>query len=230
MFIAITLAQIGLWILYIAIPILIIYFSYLLLTKAFKYMGFSSIEAAVIVFVSIIFYFDILILGFNISNIYLFSYNNWNVGINVGGALIPLILSIYFVIKKKIPLKMVLIGIIIVSIVTYFVTRVDVHSGIVSTAPYFLLPAIAASLVSVALLWKDFKKAAPFAYISGSIGVLVGADVFHLWELLSTPVNTQVNAVIGGANVFDMIYITGIIAVILDGILMFKQRSKEGLD
>lgn len=193
-------------------------------------MGFSSIEAAVIVFVSIIFYFDILILGFNISNIYLFSYNNWNVGINVGGALIPLILSIYFVIKKKIPLKMVLIGIIIVSIVTYFVTRVDVHSGIVSTAPYFLLPAIAASLVSVALLWKDFKKAAPFAYISGSIGVLVGADVFHLWELLSTPVNTQVNAVIGGANVFDMIYITGIIAVILDGILMFKQRSKEGLD
>jgi len=229
MFAAINLAQIGLWILYISLPILIIYFLYLLLTKAFKYMGFSSIEAVVIVFVSIIFDFDILILGFNISNIYLFSYNNWLVGINVGGALIPIILSIYLTYKKKIPLKMIVIGIIIVSIITYFVTRVDLHSGIVSVAPYFLFPAVAASIVSVILLWKDFKKAAPFAYISGSIGVLIGADVFHLWELLGTPIDTQINAVIGGANVFDMIYITGILAVILDGILMFKQRSKEGI-
>ena len=229
MFAAINLAQIGLWILYISLPILVIYFLYLLLTKAFKYMGFSSIEAVVIVFVSILFDFDILILGFNISNIPLFSYNNWLVGINVGGALIPIILSIYLAIKKKIPLKIIGVGILIVTIITYFVTRVDIHSGIVSSAPYFLFPAVAASIASVILLWKDFRKAAPFAYISGSIGVLIGADVFHLWELLSTPIDTQINAVIGGANVFDMIYITGILAVILDGILMFKQRSKEGI-
>ena len=229
MFAAIDLAQIGLWMLYIALPILILYFLYLLLTKAFNYMGFSSIEAIIIVFVSLIFYFDIFILGVNISNIYLFSYNKWALGINAGGALIPILLSIYLTIKKKIPLKMICIGIIIVSIITYLVTRVDVSKGIVSGPPYFLFPAVAASLISIILLWKNFRKAAPLAYISGSIGVLVGADVFHLWELLGHPIDTPINAIIGGANVFDMIYITGILAVILDGILMFRQRSKEGI-
>lgn len=225
----VNLSQIGLWILYISIPLLVLYFLYLLLTKAFKYMGFSSIEAIIIVFVSLIFYFDIIIMGVNISNIYLFSYNKWDLGINTGGALIPIFLSIYLVIKKKIPLKFIAIGILIVSIITYLVTRVDIGRGIVSAAPYFLLPAFAASIISVFLLWKNFRKAAPLAYISGSIGVLIGADVFHLAELLSHPINSPINAVIGGANVFDMIYITGILAVALDGILMFRQRSKEGI-
>ena len=229
MFAVIDLTQIGLWILYIALPILVLYFLYLLLTKAFNYMGFSSIEAIIIVFVSLIFYFDIFILGVNISNIYLFSYNNWALGINAGGALIPIFLSIYLTIKKKIPLKMICTGIILVSIITYLVTRVDVSNGIVASAPYFLFPAVAASFISIILLWKNFRKAAPLAYISGSIGVLIGADVFHLWELLGHPIDTPINAIIGGANVFDMIYITGILAVILDGILMFRQRSKEGM-
>jgi len=229
MFAVIDLTQIGLWILYIALPILILYFLYLLITKAFNYMGFSSIEAIIIVFVSLIFYFDIFILGVNISNIYLFSYNKWALGINAGGALIPIFLSIYLTIRKKIPLKMICIGVIIVSIITYLVTRVDVSKGIVSGPPYFLFPAVAASLISIILLWKNFRKAAPLAYISGSIGVLIGADVFHLWELLGHPIDTPINAIIGGANVFDMIYITGILAVILDGVLMFRQRSKEGI-
>ena len=47
-------------------------------------------------------------------------------GINAGGALIPIFLSIYLTIRKKIPLKMICIGVIIVSIITYLVTRVDV--------------------------------------------------------------------------------------------------------
>jgi len=230
MFAAIDLAQIGLWILYISIPILVIYFIYLLLTKAFNYMGFSSFEAIIIVFVSIIFYYDIIIMGVSISNIYLFTYNNWIIGLNVGGALIPILLSIYLTLKNKIKLKMILIGIILVSIISFLVTRVDVNRGIVSVFPYFLLPAISASIISIILLRKSFRKAAPLAYISGTIGVLVGADFFHLHELLSYPINTPINANIGGANVFDMIYITGILAVILDGILMFRQRSKEGID
>lgn len=229
MFAAIEWVQIGLWLVYIILPILVIYLLYLMLTKAFNYLGFSTLETIIIVLVSIISNFN-FISGLNISNIYLFAYNtNWVIYINVGGALIPIVLSIYLAIKKKIPLKMIGAGILIVSIITYFVTRVVVDKGIVSGPPYFLFPAIAASLVSIVLLWKDFRKAAPLAYISGSIGVLIGADVFHLWELLNNDIDHQINAVIGGANVFDMIYITGVLAVILVGILMFKQRSKAGI-
>jgi hypothetical protein len=223
------LTQIGLWILYISIPIIALFIAYLILTKAFRYMGFTSLEAIIILFVSFLFGFEIIIFGFNISNIYLFSYGNWNVGINIGGAMIPILLSIYLVIKKKIPLKKVAIGILIVTIIAFFVTRPVADKGIVASFPYWLLPAIFASIISAVLLWKDFIKAAPLAYISGTIGVLIGADFLHLWELLNIPTKTTTNAVIGGAVVFDMIFITGILAVILDGIIMFRQRSKEGI-
>lgn len=229
MFALANLTEIGLWILYIILPIIVLYIAYLILTKAFKYMGFTSLEAIVIVFVSAIFLFEISIFGLNISNIYLFSYENWRVGINMGGAVIPILLGIYLTIKKKIPVKKIVIGIFIVAIIAFFVTSPVPEKGIIATFPYWLLPALFASLISVFLSWEDFVKAAPLAYIAGTIGVLIGADFLHLPELLGQPIENVTPAVIGGAVIFDMIFITGIIAVILDSIIMFRQRSKEGI-
>ena len=120
----------------------------------------------------------------------------------------------------------IVIGILVVSIITYFVTYPEPSSGIVSPYPFFLLPAIFASLFSVFLLWKDFRKAAPLAYISGTIGVLIGADVFRLPGLLSYNIEKVTPAVIGGAVVFDMIFITGILAVIIDGILLYLEKKE----
>ena len=230
MFTASYLTDIILWILYISIPLLVIYIGYLIFTKAFRYMGFTSLEAIIIVFVSFIFDFDIILMGFNVSNIFLFSYGNWLVGINMGGAIIPILLSIYLTIKKKLPIKKVVIGIIIVTIIAFLVTYPDPSKGIVAKLPIGLLPAFFASLISVVFLYKDFKKAAPFAYISGTLGVLIGADFLHLYELLSYQIDKPINAVIGGANVFDMVYISGIVAVILDGIILFKQRKDKGIN
>jgi len=229
MFAVVDLTQIGLWIFYIALPILTLYILYLLFTRAFRYMGFTSAEAIIIVFVSFLFGFDNIIPGVNISNIYLFSYGNWDLWINVGGAVIPILLSIYLTIKKKIPLKKIAIGILIVTIIAFLVTRPVENKGIVAAIPYAFLPAIFASVISMFLSWKNFLKAAPLAYISGTIGVLIGADFLHLWELLNIQIVDQTNAVIGGADVFDMIFITGIIAVVLDGLIMFRQRSKTGI-
>src|SRR4030042_3399255 len=229
MFVSIDLTQIGIWIFYILLPIIALYLVYLVLTKAFKYMGFSSVEAIIIVFVSFLFGFEIILFGFNISNIYLFSYGTWRVGINMGGAVIPILLSLYLIFKKKISLKKVFIGILIVAIITYLITKPVADKGIVATFPYWLLPAFSSSICSVILSWKDFIKAAPLAYISGTIGVLIGADFLHIPELLSYNVDKTTTAVIGGAVVFDMIFITGVLAVVLDGLIMFRQRSKEGI-
>jgi len=227
MIIVANISQFLLWILYITLPIIVLYILYLLLTKAFSYMGFTSWEAILIVFISFIFDFDIVFLGFNISNIYLFSYNNWNVGINTGGALIPIFLSIYLCYKKKLPIKKLIIGILIVTFIAFLVTSPDPNKGIVAKLPIGLLPAFSASILSIFFLFKDFKKAAPFAYIAGTLGVLIGADFLHIYELLSFEIDKPINAIIGGANVFDMVYITGIVAVILDGIILFKQRFKK---
>ena len=231
-----NLLNIALWILYVSLPVFFIYMFYLILTKAFRYMGFSSIEASIIVLISFLFFLvelinlNIVIIGFNISNIYLFSYNNWDVGVNMGGGIIPIILSIYLYFKKNLDLKKMLIGIFAVSIVTYLVTYVDPSKGIVATVPLAFVPALFASMISIFFLYKDFKKAAPFAYVSGTIGVLIGADFFHLYELLNHSIDVKTNSVIGGGNVLDMIFITGIIAVIVDGILMYRQRKIEKID
>ena len=225
----ITLTEIGLWIIYIILPILTFYVFFLIYIRAIKYMGFTSFEAFIIVFVTLVFLILENFTVFNLTNIYLISYGNWNLCINVGGAIVPILLSIYLTVKKKIPIKKIAIGIIIVTIIAFLVTRPVENKGIVATIPYAFLPAIFASFTSMFLSWNNYLKAAPLAYISGTIGILIGADYLHLWELLNIPVVEQTNAIIGGANVLDMIFITGIIAVILDGLIMFRQRKKAGI-
>ena len=223
-----VLTQLGTYLLYILLPLLALYIGYLIITKAFKDLGFSAVEAIIIVFVSFLLGYGLLdkVVGFSFSNIFLFSSGNWAVGINTGGAIIPIILSIYLVIKNKIQLTRIGLGLLIVTVFAFLVTYPDPARGIISPFPLWLLPAFCASVVSIVLLWKNKRKAAPLAYISGTIGVLIGADFLHLWTLLQHDIQTTRNAVIGGANVFDMIFITGILAVIIDGILLYLEKKE----
>lgn len=222
-----VLTQISAYILYILLPLLALYFGYLIITKAFNNMGFNSFEALIIVFVSFLLGSGIVdeYIGFSFSNIHLFIYGNWIVGINTGGAVIPIILSIYLLVKNKLKLSRILLGTIIVAVITYFVTEPIPQKGIVAKFPFWLLPVFFASIASIILSWNDKHKAAPLAYISGTMGVLIGADFLHLLSLLETEIQTTRNAVIGGASVFDMVFITGILAVIVDGILLYRERK-----
>ena len=223
------LTQLSAYLLYLLIPLLVLYIVYLIITKAFNDMGFTSVEAIIIVFISFLLgsgFFDDYV-GFSFSNIPLFESGNWIVGINTGGAIIPIVLSIYLVLKNRLKGQWILIGIVLVAIITYFVTYPDPQRGIVSRFPYWLLPIVFASVISIVLSWKIKNKAAPLAYISGTIGVLIGADFFHLIELLGNEVATKTPAVVGGASVFDMVFITGILAVIIDGILLHQERRSS---
>ncbi len=190
------------------IAAILFYAFYSLIKKAFEEVGFNSWESSTIVFGSII-------LG--MVEIPLFRYNGWIVGINVGGALLPIILSIYLMIKNKVFFRVVL-GIAIVSYITYNYTYVS-SRGIVSPFPLWLLPPIAASMYSVMVAIKNKRKAASIAYSSGTMGALIGADVFHLRELLAMHPKPNTMAVIGGASILDMVFLTGVIAVIVDALL-----------
>jgi uncharacterized membrane protein len=214
----------------ILFPIIVFYIIYLIIVRAFRYMGFSALEAVVIVFVSFLFGSGIIdaYVGISFSDIPLFTYHNfWIVGVNMGGAVIPILLSIYLAIKNKLSLFWIFLGISIISLITFFVTYTDPEKGIVSQFPFWFLPAVGASLLSLCFSWREKQKIAPLAYIFGTIGVLIGADVFHLSELLEIEVHSMRNAVIGGANVFDMVFITGIIAVFLDSLLIVQQKRKK---
>ncbi len=127
------------------------------------------------------------------------------IAINVGGALIPAIISLYLLLKNKVVLSSV-VCITIVSLVVYRFSRIVPGVGIaVPTLIPGLLAAGAAYLV-------DRRRAAPVAYIAGTIGCLVGADIFNLGII------SQLNAAvasIGGAGTFDGVFVSGIVAVLL---------------
>lgn len=133
-------------------------------------------------------------------------YGKTVVSINVGGALIPIGFCLYLLSTKSLPIFDVLLGIGIVTTVSYFVSRPIRGLGI--GMPILIAP-LTAAMVAV-LLNPEYSPS--LAYISGTLGVLIGADLLRLKDIrrLATPV-----ASIGGAGTFDGIFFTGIIAVLL---------------
>lgn len=130
------------------------------------------------------------------------------VAVNLGGALIPVILSIYLLRKNKFYLQAAL-AVALVAFVTHLMAYPVRGVGI--SVPIFIPPAVAA----FAALLLSWRRAAPLAYIAGSLGTLIGADLLNLGRVqgLGAPV-----ASIGGAGTFDGVFLSGIIAVLLSAL------------
>jgi uncharacterized membrane protein len=125
--------------------------------------------------------------------------------VNVGGALIPTILSIYLLFKNRLYIQS-LVGVTIVALIVHRMAHAVPGVGI--AMPPLIPPLLAAG---VALVLS--RQAAPaLAYISGSLGTLIGADLLNLGIVqgLQAPVLS-----IGGAGTFDGVFLTGILAVLL---------------
>lgn len=128
------------------------------------------------------------------------------VAINVGGALIPSIVSIYLLSKYPMLLPQAMLGIAIVSVVAHLVARPTRGVGIV--IPALITPvtaAVAAFLVASNLPYV-------IAYVSGVLGTLIGPDITNLASV--SKLGTGV-ASIGGAGTFDGVFLSGILAVFL---------------
>lgn len=128
------------------------------------------------------------------------------IAVNVGGCLIPVLFSFYLLISETINPLNAITGIAMVATVSYLASRPIQGLGI--GMPILIAPLSAA----LTALLIDPLHSAPLAYISGTLGVLVGADLLHLKDIrnMGTPL-----ASIGGAGTFDGIFITGIVAVLL---------------
>jgi len=127
------------------------------------------------------------------------------VAVNLGGAIIPTWLSLYLLVKKRL-YGPAIVGVTIVAAIVH--TMAQPVRGVGIAVPVFLPPLLAAA---VAILLSR-KSAPPLAYICGSLGTLIGADLLNLNKLqgLGAPV-----ASIGGAGTFDGIFLTGILAALL---------------
>jgi uncharacterized membrane protein len=127
------------------------------------------------------------------------------IAINIGGAVIPTLLSIYLLIKNDI-LSSAAVATAVVMVACYLLAQPVPGVGI--AIPSLVPPIIAAT---TALLIAQ-RNVAAVAYVSGSLGTLIGADLLNLGKIqgLGAPVMS-----IGGAGTFDGIFLTGILAVLL---------------
>jgi uncharacterized membrane protein len=129
--------------------------------------------------------------------------------VNVGGAVIPTVMSIYLLIRYQLWLKGAIATAVVAFIIHVVATPVP---GLGIAVPVFA-PAVATAIIAF-LLSREY--APPLAYVGGSMGTLIGADLLNLDKIssLGAPV-----ASIGGAGTFDGIFLTGILAVLLAGIV-----------
>jgi uncharacterized membrane protein len=127
------------------------------------------------------------------------------IAVNVGGALLPTILSIYLMLKNRLFLQSI-VGVAFVAAIVHRMAHAVPGVGI--AMPPLIPPLLAAGIALVLS-----RRAAPaLAYISGCLGTLIGADLLNLGIVqgLQAPILS-----IGGAGTFDGVFLTGILAVLL---------------
>ncbi|MCW3992138.1 MAG: DUF1614 domain-containing protein [Candidatus Bathyarchaeota archaeon] len=140
------------------------------------------------------------------------------VTLNIGGALVPLLISTYilaYAIPQGDPDPLLAYGkvLFVLAVVTLVVNRLSrIVKGFGIATPAIVPPAITV-LATLLVYWVGATSSpALIAYVGGTLGTLVGADLLnvrHLPRLGAAVVS------IGGAGTFDGIYTTGLVSVLL---------------
>jgi uncharacterized membrane protein len=128
------------------------------------------------------------------------------IAVNVGGCLVPVFFSVFLLRQFSIPPLHLLLATAAVAAVSYRMSRPIPGIGI--AMPILVAPLTAA--LAAILFGEEYR--APLAYVAGSLGVLIGADLLRLKDVrgMAAPL-----ASIGGAGTFDGIFMTGLVAVLL---------------
>jgi len=174
------------------LPLLFFLLQMKLVGHALVKIGISPAVATLIFFLSII--------G-SLINIPLLS-GNQNIAINVGGAIIPLLLCIYLF--PKVPILKTIIAVVISALIMNKMAQPIPMVGV--TIPMFIPPLIA---VLLGFIFSP-RNPTPVAYIAGVLGVLIGADLMNLSQVTGAGMMS-----IGGAGVYDGIFLVGIISALI---------------
>jgi len=197
----------SLWLLLPLIALVLVFLFYKAMSSSFPKMGIPR-RLVIPIFVAI------LIGG--LFNIPIWRSGSTTVAVNVGGTIIPLLVSFYLL--RKAPLLKTALAVAIVATVSGLLAKVNANGSITLHFGFLILPLTA---VSVALILAG-RKAPQAAFIAGTIGAIIGVDLVHLREAIHLGA-TYLS--IGGRGVFDGIFTTGIIAAVLAGLLWRKKES-----
>ncbi|MBP1776311.1 MAG: hypothetical protein H6Q86_2321 [candidate division NC10 bacterium] len=138
--------------------------------------------------------------------------------VNVGGAIIPVLVALRLIRQHGITRRL-LLSFGMVTVLMYHLAQPIPGVGI-ALPP--LLPSVATAVIALVL---DRRAAPRTAFIAGTLGTLVGADLLNLGRIrdLGAPVVS-----IGGAGTFDGVFMIGIVAVLLAGLPGSRRETPPG--
>jgi uncharacterized membrane protein len=208
---------------YFVFAILLLLVLFFVIFYSFKILGFTPLQIVLITFLSLI--------GANINipvatirskepivliksytffgiefYVPFYSYENVTVAVNVGGALIPVLASAYLFLLHLNMWFPILISVIISTLFIHSIAKPVKGLGIVT--PFFISPIFAALLG----IFLGGKMAPVVAYIAGTMGSLIGADLLNLNKIDKLGASF---VSIGGAGIFDGVFLTGLVAALL---------------
>jgi len=131
------------------------------------------------------------------------------VAINVGGAIIPILISLYFLFKaytQGVVLGPIFIAIVLMSLILKYISKVVPGKGIMVST---FAPPFWATFFALVFM-PSFASSS--AFIIGTLGTLIGADLLNLRKAQKLSPGFLS---IGGAGVFDGIFLTGIVSALL---------------
>ena len=179
--------------------LIIIFF---VMSALFRAFGFSE-NIMLIIFVSILIGSFIDIPLFTKKWIYEGAISrtfSTKVCLNVGGALIPMGLSIYLLYNHTELLKSFFIAVLVIAVIVRIVSRAVPNKGF--TIPLFIPP-----VVTIFVVWYLPGTSVVLAFASGVFGVLLGLDIMNINRIKKL---NAAKVTFGGAGTFDAVFITGL--------------------
>jgi uncharacterized membrane protein len=184
------------------------------LARQFVAAGFTRGEAIAILLAA-------PVLG--LVNIPLSQEGNLVLAVNVGGAIVPLLVTAKLVLENRAPRLRTLVATVVVGLLAYRSSSFVADQGIEIS---WFLPVAASLVAGIVLTFGRLRRAAPLSYASGTLGILIGADLWRLPEVMaSQPAHLEV-ASIGGAGALDAVFLVGVFAVLLALLLWSFGRGR----
>jgi len=128
------------------------------------------------------------------------------VAVNLGGCVIPLLMCGWVVSHARLGTDQVIAATGLVTLASWRFSRVEPGVGVTLRGVVAPLAALTAAAI------VDADALAPLAYVSGTVGVLVGADLLRLRQAAR---GGALALSLGGAGTRDGIFLAGVVAVLL---------------